>query len=168
MIVLGIDCGANGGLAYHLSVTVAVKMPSSRKEIFKFLEGIKAKGELTVFIEKVQLFGSDKGGKQFGIMKLLANFESVVTCLEILDIPYVLVPAQTWQKELNLQKRKGEEKTDRKRRYAEYARTFFPEMKVTLQTADALCLLIFGKKMLKLKPDWVNERINQNESDLFN
>lgn len=175
-LIIGIDPGRNGGISFfsQTKTVSAVKMPETRKQTFEFFSSLKQHSERNnekplVFIEKVNLFNSDKEtpGKDFGIMKLLGNFESLQTCLEILEIPFVLVPSQTWQKELNLKNQKGEEKKERKKRYAELARAFFPELKVTLQTADALCLLIFGKKKLKLNPDWVSERLQMNETDLF-
>lgn len=175
-LLIGVDPGAGGGIAYHgeTKETTAVKMPGSRKEIFDFFSEMKkhccfSNQKPLVFIEKIQMFHSDSdtGGKQFGIMKLLANFETLQTVFEILELPFVLVPSQTWQKELGFKRVKGEKKAERKIKYRDTATVFFPHTKPTLQTADALCLLIFGKKKLKLDPDWINERLNQVETDLF-
>ena len=175
-LIIGIDPGASGGISFHSETKTvsAIKMPETAKSLFDFLDSLKQHSERNnekplVFIEKVNLFNSDQDtpGKSFGIMKLLANFERLQTCCQILEIPFVLVPSVTWQKELNLKNQKGEKKTERKKKYADLARAYFPELKINLQTADALCLLIFGKKKLKLNPDWILERIQINESDLF-
>lgn len=175
-LIIGIDPGAGGGLSFFSKTKTpeAVKMPSSRKEIFEFLSSLKQHSErnnekVLVFIEKVNLYRGDDEtpGKSFGIMKLLGNFETLQTCFEILEMPFVLVPAVTWQTTLNLKGRKGESKQERKKRYSEFARAYFPENKITLQTADAYCLLIFGKKKIKLDPDWINSRLNMVENDLF-
>lgn len=174
--MIGVDPGAGGGIAYHSETkeVTAVKMPPSRKETFEFISGLKKHCHFfnekpLVFIEKVQMFHSDseEGGKQFGIIKLLANLETFKTVFEILDIPFVLVPSQTWQKELGFKRVKGEKKAERKIKYRDAATVFFPHTKPNLQTADALCLLIFGKKKMKLDPEWIRERINITEEDLF-
>jgi len=66
------------------------------------------------------------GGKSFGIIKMLKNYNQLITCIELIGFHFVEVPPITWQTTLKLKwpKPKGLDftkwKTVRKRRYKEW------------------------------------------------
>lgn len=176
-LLIAVDIGAMGGLAlFQYGKPVKVyDMPETRKELFDFFSHQKeladeAQEKILVFVEKVAMFKSDKDedGKIFGIVKMLANLEGVKTILEILEIPFVLTPAITWQTRLRLKWAEKLTKKERKSNYKDFASNYFPEIKITLKTADAACILIFAKRMLKHDPVWIRKNITTFEkNELF-
>jgi hypothetical protein len=128
-----------------------------------------------VFIEKVQLYGGgdDAPGKKFAIQKMLANYEQVLTVIKLAGLRYVEVYPITWQTTCGLKRYKvpgvrEETKTERKKRYKEYAQECFPEVKVNLKTSDALCLIQFALLKIQNDIDWIRERLqNKPPESLF-
>ena len=161
--IIGIDPGASGGIAVynHKGQITAVKMPKKVEDLSEYLLYIKENFNKPIcFIEKVQSFHSDTddGGKRFGIQKMLANYEQLKTVLTLSKIPFVQVYPQSWQGGLNLRK-KGESKKDRKNRYKAAALKYYPEIKPTLWSADALCIVQFGRLKFNTDVDWIIERL---------
>lgn len=148
--VIGIDPGKSGGLAIWKAgqATVQIKMPADLMELKRFFMDKMEICNLIVFLEKVSMRPDDlQGGKAFGIAKMLADFNTLKNILTFLEIPFVLVNPTKWQNGLNL-RAKGEEKKDRKKRYQRFAQDNYKELKVTLWSADALCIMSFGRYML--------------------
>lgn len=172
--IIGIDCGKAGGIAvYNNGRAQAFKMPETVKELSKFFQYIENTYEdKIVFIEKVQSFKSDTddGGKRFGIDKMLKNYAEIITVIKLIGWDFVEVYPISWQSTLGLKKgTKGLSKTQRKNIYKTHSQNAFPECKVTLNVADALCLISFAFRKFENDPDWINERIVDGEkSDLFN
>lgn len=173
--IVAIDPGASGGIAvYHNGKATAVKMPKSVREMDDYFKYIKGSFEnVVVFVEKVQAFSKDdeSPGKKFGINKMLANYQQLITVIKLTPFRFVEVYPLTWQSTLGLRlpKSEGSEtKSQRKNRYKDYAQGKFPEIKANLNTCDALCLVRFA--MLKAEHDlaWIRERIVEPEkSSLF-
>ena len=160
--IIGIDPGKNGGIAVYDTYVKAVKMVDDYDKIsnmFIYHLNISDNKAIT-FIEKVQLWKSDDKGKQFGIQKMLAHYERLKSCLENCKMPYIEVPPVTWQSYLKLRiKGKKEESQDRKRRYKEIAQRKFEKqnIKVTLNTADALLIMNFGVNKCRYEPEYVEK-----------
>lgn len=174
--IITIDPGSsNGGIAVWQKgkpVKVA-RMPKNEniKELQIFLQKIDTENsDIIVFIEKVQMFSTDatdNPGKQYRIKVMLANYERILALLMFIGIPYVEVYPQSWQSTLKLNKR-GLSKKDKKNSFKEFAQYCFPEIKVTLWSSDALCLVQFA--LIKYGQDiaWILKRIkNDQKNTLF-
>lgn len=168
--VIGIDPGKMGGIAHVKNGwPYAVQMPPGLPELDAYIKQLRENNDdIIAFIEKQQIFDTDEeaGGKKYGIQKMLANYEQLKSCLTFNNIPFVEVPAQTWQASLQITRR-GQEKKERKKIYKEFAGRVFPAAKINLQTADALCLAYFGMQKLKFDPGWVNQKTVKRKAGLF-
>lgn len=172
--VIGIDPGANGGLAVYLPGQNArvAKMPKDIAELRDFFAYYADNYKPIVFLEKLSVRPDDvvvEGdraamGKLYRIQKLMANFEHLKALIETAGIPYVMVHPLSWQTKLKLRVR-GEqvEKAERKKRYQERAAYLYPEIKVTLWSADALLLMHFGRWALVNEPKWVKANLPERE-----
>lgn len=174
--IIGIDPGSsNGGIAVwkNMKPVRVAKMPKNEDidQLRDYLQDVKENDpNCIVFIEKVQMFGSDatdNPGKAYRIKVMLANYERIIALLIFLRIEYVEVYPISWQTTLGL-KKKGQSKKDKKNSFKEYAQRCFPEIKVTLRTSDALCLVNFALQKDDIKPEWIQERIqNRQKNNLF-
>jgi hypothetical protein len=173
--IVAIDPGSSGGIAIFTNGKIhAVKMPKSVDEMDQYFRYIKSTYEnVVVFIEKVQAYGKedDAPGKKFAINKMLANYQQVLTVIKLIPFRFVEVYPVTWQTTLGLKlpKSEGEEtKTQRKNRYKDYAQNIFPELKVNLNTCDALCLVQFALVKTENDIEWIRTRIqNEKKESLF-
>lgn len=172
--VIGVDPGANGGLAVFVPGrnAKAVKMPKDIAELRDFFAYYAEIYKPIVFLEKLSvrpddvMVQGDKAalGKLYRIQKMMANFEHLKAIIETSGIPYVLVHPASWQTKLKLRERGvHEEKADRKRRYQQRAAALYPEVKVTLWNADALLLMHFGRWALVNEPKWVLANLPERE-----
>lgn len=173
--IIGIDPGASGAIAVYYNGRIkVVKMPNDVREMEQYFNYIKSTYEnVVVFIEKVQAYGKedDAPGKKFAINKMLANYQQVLTVVKLANFRYIEVYPVSWQSTLGLKlpKSEGEEsKTERKNRYKIYAQNCFPELKVNLNTCDALCLIQFAFVKIESDINWIRERIqNKEDQKLF-
>ena len=174
--IIAIDPGASGGIATFANEKIhAVKMPKNVRDLKLFLDFQKnTYSDLVVYIEKVQAYsnGDDAPGKKFGINKMLKNYAELLTVIKLLGIPFVEVYPVSWQSTLGLKIKNTEKlplnkfKTVRKNLYKKYAENSFPEIKkVTLATSDALCLVSFALHKQLHDPRWIDERIQNKETD---
>jgi len=169
--IVAIDPGASGGIAvYSRKRAVAVGMPKGVAEVNKLIQKIQQEYEgIIVFIEKVQAYASGKGdddpGKKFGINKMLKNYSELITVITLNGLPYIEAYPVSWQSTLGLSQRRPKEiefskwKTMRKNKYKEFAQASYPEIKVTLKLADALCILDFAKDKLTKDPNWIIDKL---------
>jgi hypothetical protein len=149
-IVIGIDGGKNGALAVAKGGDLKVyDMPATAKDLHRFFAPLSQEGEVVCFFEKVSAFVGEDDAKKFGIIKMIKQVERVFTVLDILDIKVIEVASVTWQSRLKLNKNnKGLSKTERKRKYYNYAQGWAPLTKFTIKQGDAVCVLACGLKML--------------------
>ena len=173
--VIGIDPGANGGIAVFIpgDHPKVVKMPKDVTELADFFQYYAATYKPIVFLEKLSVRpddveimpdGKPNMGKMYRIQKLMANFEHLKAIIETSGIPYVLTHPMTWQTKLKLRVRgQSEEKNERKRRYAEKAAELYPQIKVTLWNSDALLIMHFGRWVVVNEPQWVKANLPQKE-----
>jgi len=163
-----IDPGAGGGIALFrvgqspeascfkmLEVKVFSAFLNQQKECAEL-----KRGQLIVMIEHQQVFKSDSDdGRQFGMQKLLQNFAQLKAACEICGVKYFTCMPISWQSGLGMKRIKNESKTDRKNRYKAKASEYFPYVKITLQTADALCMLKFLETKLRFDSEWVTSKL---------
>lgn len=172
--VIGIDPGANGGLAIYIPgrLTKVAKMPKDLTELRDFFAYYAENYKPIVFLEKLSVRPDDiktdgtgtNMGKLYRIQKLIANFEHLKALIETSGIPYVMVHPMTWQTKLKLRIHgMQEEKADRKRRYAQLAAAQYQEIKVTLWNADALLIMHFGRWALVNDAKWVKANLPERE-----
>lgn len=175
--IIGIDPGAGGGIAFHSKgVTKVVNMPDTVTKMKEYLQYIIDTYDTPiVFIEKVQAYGGgdDIPGKKFGINKMLANYEQLKATIELSGIIYVEVHPSTWQSVLGFREKRpknidlGKWKTIRKRKYKEYAQKHFPQLKVTLKTSDALCMIAFALNKFENDFDWILKNCKKQHATKF-
>lgn len=160
--IVAIDVGAGGGIALYKDGTCEViKMPRTVFEMWDYFSEVKQKYEnVTVFIEKVQAYVDEgAGGKKFGINKMLENKTELLTIIKLMRFKYVEVHPLSWQSTLKLRWKDKPDKPERKRRYRDYAQNCFPDLKVTLATADAICLVQFALTKISSDINWIRTRL---------
>ena len=149
MKFVAIDPGKNGGIAAaDVDLVIAFNMPTTPKDIYKELSSIYERGSIC-YLEDV---GHGMPGQSSKATATFARHNGHVE-MALLAIGYKVIkvtPAK-WQKRLNVLTRKGESKTDHKNRMKEKAQYLFPEVSVTLKTADALLLLEYALEMEQKK-----------------
>lgn len=148
--IIGIDPGANGGIAVDVGGYVSVcKMPKVVSRLGDFLKYYKDSYIAIVFIEKLAIRHDDlQGGKVFRIRKMIANQEQLKAVLSLCGLDICEVHPLTWQSRLGL-RIVGEEKSERKRRYKTIASELYPQVKVTMWNCDALLIMRYGRTMLE-------------------
>lgn len=145
--MIAIDPGVAGGFAIALpgNAATAFPMPKTDGEILKLLEFAMAGGATTAYLEDVVLFtGSNMPGSS-GI-KYGASWGTIKGMLLALKFRIILVRPQTWIKILGLGTSKGSTKTEWKNKLKQRAEQLYPQLNVTLATADALLILEAAKR----------------------
>ncbi len=147
---IGIDPGRSGGIAIiDKEGLQTFKMPSDPKELVAIFQKAKDEHSLIVtFIEDVHLWHSDTRtpGKVFNMQPMLDNAADCRFALSIAGISYGKVQPIKWQRKLRLHQ-KNQTKKERKNRFKEYVISKYPKNKITLNTADAVCIAIYGYKI---------------------
>jgi hypothetical protein len=165
-VILGIDPGASGGIAWVRGAEVkAVPMPCTPGDTLALLRDLSS-GLHVAYIEHV--VGFIPGGGAGAMFTFGEGFGYLQGCLDALGYRTIRVRPQAWQKALALGKpekiKAGEDLTpagkkllaqqralrkgDWKRKLLAEAQRRFPECNVTLKTADALLILEFGRQQL--------------------
>jgi len=165
MIILGIDPGSGGGIAFKDTTTgecKAINMPETQPDIYNSIKYIAKMGPCKCYIEKVHAM---PGEGVNSVWTFSGNFHGLTMALYALQVPFTLVTPQTWQKAIGVKKRpvpkankemsiyekeslkklKYNAKKDHKNNLKEKAQQLFPEQKITLKTADALLLVEYGR-----------------------
>lgn len=145
-IIIGIDPGKGGGMAViRLSddYFTAASCPETIDEMSEFIRTIKSETHhITCFLEKVHAFPTDgrssafKFGMNYGIWRGILSAFSIKT---------ELITPQSWQKYFG---KLPKIKQERKNKLKEIA-TKESNIKATLKTADAICIAVYGKEILK-------------------
>ncbi len=159
---IGIDAGANGAIAYisEGGIVKTVSMPESVEALYEYLKYLKETSKNPICcLEKVNVWRQDANmGKTFGIEKLKKSYNEISMALKLVKIPFIPVPPVTWQSYLHLAIR-GEDYTERKRRFKTVAQSKYPQIKVTLTNADALLLMTFIALKNQREPDWIERKL---------
>ena len=169
-ILIAIDPGKSGGIAYSLGTTCvsAIPMPETDGDVLEHLQAIiaEANGEtVRAVIEEVGGFmGEDQPASSafnFGYRHGLC-----VGLLQASKVKIEFVRPQKWQKIFSLgksgrrhappgaseaerkevQRQNARLKTEWKNKLKETAQQLFPGLKITLSTADALLLVEYGRR----------------------
>lgn len=150
-VFIGVDPGQNGGLvALDGKVVAFHKMPETRRGVYDWLAKFSPVSlddpKPIAVVEKVSGYiGQGHPGSR--MFTFGANAERVLMALTILGIAVDEVPPQEWMRGLGIKSRhRSESKTEWKGRLKLTAQVLFPNLKVTLATADALLLAHWGRK----------------------
>lgn len=148
--LITIDPGASGGISvgWFNDKIAAFKMPPTEGDILNELKEIKTvcedeRSELLAYVELVPIGMQGRGA---AMAKLNSNAAFIRGCLMALGVRMILVRPTEWQSFFNLGKRSGcNSDTEWKNKLKAEAQRRFPQIKVTLDTADALLLLEYAK-----------------------
>lgn len=156
--ILAIDPGVSGGIAFldEEGNAWVRNMPETDGDFCDFILELKAssKGSIICYLEKVGGFMAqrDKDGKQKNVaaahnmFTFGNNFGFMRGVLHAMTVPVEMVLPAHWQSTLSIPKKvKGMGNTPWKNLLKEEAQRRYPELKVTLNTADALLILSYGK-----------------------
>lgn len=137
---LAIDPGVKGGVAVLDGASMsAYKCPPTVKEMADLLYE-KTSRDTIAIIEAVHSFPGQGVASTF---KFGNNFGQWQGILSAMAIPYIQVSPQKWMK---MYQPLPKIKSDRKRRLKEIALEYHPEIKVTLDTADAIVMAYYLKE----------------------
>ena len=150
MNIIGIDPGKDGGLAIISSDRRYIQAFSftnlSEKEIYGLIVR-ETFDPCRAFLEKV---GAMRGQGVTSMFTFGQGYGFLRACLYATGTPFEDVPPQTWQKGVGLGGLKGD-RPDRKRQLKAGAERLFPQIKVTLSTADALLIAEYGHRLIYRK-----------------
>lgn len=146
LTLLGVDPGRSGGLAALLpDGTVRFKtMPKTEAAILHWFQDVPRPDGAYACIEWISpaIFGTAKSS----MSKLYGSYRALRMALVAAAIPFDAVPARTWQRALLLPlRKKGQGRSAWKQQLKRQAQKFFPQLRLTLATADALLLLAYNR-----------------------
>jgi hypothetical protein len=148
MNYIAIDPGVGGGIAFIDTdgSAQAFPMPTTLHDISKELHLLSRSsfGPVTVFLEELPKFAGKMSGSSIGVM--FRNYGRIEGLLAAFEARIEYIPPKKWQTALGL----GEKKSHGPRWKAHLkgrAQALYPNLSVTLKTADALLILEAGLKM---------------------
>ena len=144
-LTIGIDCGVNGGVVWHHNgVTSVTKMPPTDFDVVDLLVSISRKSPLVeMFIELPPLYaGRNIPGSAIG--KLMMNYGICYGAGVALKFKIHPVRPQAWQKFHALGTKGERTSTQWKNHLKAKASELYPDIAVTLWSADALLVLNAG------------------------
>ena len=144
--MIAIDPGASGGIAY---ITVngmidAIKMPETEGDVLAKLKNLRTYHEVIV-IEQVGGYIGGAGSPGSAMFNFGRGFGFLLGVSMTLGYRIEMVRPQGWQKALSLGNSKGMKKTEWKNKLKAEAQRRFPNLSVTLSTADALLIIEYGR-----------------------
>jgi len=153
--ILTIDPGASGGVVevYPDGRLVATPMPDDadlRDLIQAFAVGAAMEGDRAVAYMEIVGGMIKVGGKNVGMGPVMFNFGSgfgyIRGLLDMARIERRMITPKMWQ--ANIPGIHGLDKPCRKRALKDHAARLFPSIKVTLMTADALCIADYARRQV--------------------
>lgn len=150
---VAIDPGASGGIAWCPAdgVMQTAPMPQEPTDTVKLLGSLVSSGYTVLVIEQLPRFVPMGGGKGIpGSMAavMFENFGIVLGAAMALGYRIERVTPQAWQKELGLGTSKGLSKTEWKNKLKGRAQELFPNIPITLKTADALLIWEYQRRKI--------------------
>ena len=151
-IIVGIDCGIGGGIAYYIpekKEVYAIPMPEKISDIDDALSFVLSNS--IVYVEDVPPFvGINRPAAR--IFKLAKNYGIILGILEALCMEYITVRPAVWMKAIGTNKKKHYKTDNEWKNYLKkLAMIYYPNYinkhgntKITLKTADALLILEYG------------------------
>jgi len=151
-VIIAIDPGASGGLAQleENKPAYAIPLPDD-DDLRGYLEGADAcsameGARLVVYVEQVGGYVGGKGQPGSAMFNFGEGCGYIRGLLSALRIETRYVRPQAWQKGIPGVQGAGSKQL-RKRALKEHAARIFPGLKVTLKTADALCIADYARRM---------------------
>jgi crossover junction endodeoxyribonuclease RuvC len=148
---IGIDPGASGGICvYEDGKIMTFNMPDTYPDIYGLLKRLADVPDVCAVLEDV---GHGLPGQSSSATAKFARHNGhLEMALYALGIPTVKATPQRWQKMFSnsIGSSKGCEKREWKNRLKQLAQQMFPGTKVTLNTADAILLAVYGSKQAQL------------------
>ena len=139
-----VDPGKSGGIAvrYAGDKVQAYKMPPTEGDLRDLFVRLYNPDNPTVaYVEKVGGYIGGPGAPGSAMFNFGRNHGFTLGVLSALYIRTELITPQQWQKRLSLGTSKGMKPTEWKNKLKAEAQRRFPDMTVTLYTADALLIL---------------------------
>jgi hypothetical protein len=152
LTVLGIDPGASGGIACWRpdEPILAFPTPQSEGDQVELIRELIAGGEAVAFLEQVGGY-TGQGQPGSAMFKFGRSFGFTLGVLQTLGVRVELVQPQKWQKPLGVGTRSAcATRSEWKAKLRACAQRLYPKLKPTLSTADAILILEFGLKSLRL------------------
>jgi hypothetical protein len=147
--ILAIDPGASGGIAEWCENKIyAFAMPDDA-ELVQYLIALDERhqiegGEIHAYVELVGGFIAGNPAPGSAMFNFGRGYGYILGALAALKIPTNLIRPQVWQ--AGIPGVRGiKEKAQRKRALKEHAYRLFPTAKITLATADALCIAEYAR-----------------------
>ena len=145
-MIIGIDPGKSGGIAYWTDKDKAgaVKMPETTMDILDTLESLERYCNQTgdtmkLYLEHVHAFPSQGVKSVWTFGQNYGELRGIITALRI---PFETISPNKW---MNIFPARPKDKADRKLFFKNIAQERYPNLKVTYATADALCILEYGR-----------------------
>ncbi len=146
---IGIDPGKTGGLVLlpeRGDKKVVTKMPITERDIWDWFVAVPNGCVPFAVIEKV---GSQPGNAARAMFTFGWGYGGLRMALTARGIPFGEVSPQAWLKGLRIPfRKKKESKTQFKNRLKGNAQQLFPDVDVTLATADALLIAEYCKRKI--------------------
>lgn len=140
MLIIGIDPGKSGGVAWMYSnalIPLAAKMPDTPHELVDLLRGNDL-SDAKCYLEKVHAMPGQGVTSMFTFGQGVGQIEGVLAALAI---PFEWVTPQKWQGAMSC--KTGGDKNVSKRKALE----LFPGTKWTHATADAALICEYGRRV---------------------
>lgn len=146
-ITIGIDVGANGGIAWidYNGKACVEKMPDTLQDLWDLFCDITSYPKSSIdgrsykaYIEQVASSPQMGVVSAFSFGRGYGNLEMALTAV---GIPFERVRPQVWQKALGCMT-KGDKNVSKSK-----AQELFPDRKITHATADALLIAYYGTKI---------------------
>ena len=148
MLTIAIDPGASGGIAVvsdRDGRPVVMKMPDTPKDIYDALRGLATlHTSVRAIVEKVGMHR--QGNNASASCKFARHCGHIEMALIALGIPFEEPTPQKWMKSLGVMPK---DKTDRKNHIKDLMQRKYPNIKVTLWSADALGILTYQLEKTK-------------------
>jgi len=154
MIVMAIDPGANGAIAwyntdqmctcetdrFHETGVCSINMPDTPGDILSLLSVAGREMRCVCYLENVGSYVSGNSGP--ASVKFARHCGHLDMALLACGIPVKLVTPQTWMK--SIPGARPKEKAERKRWIKAHVQRLHPSLKITLGNADAIALLDYA------------------------
>lgn len=146
MIVIGIDPGTNGGIAWITDGKACVeKMPDSLKDLWDLICDITNHPRSTVDGRKYKAYIEQvHSSPQMGVKSAFTfgnGFGHLEMALTAAGIPFERVRPQVWQKAMGCMT-KGDKNVSKRK-----AQELFPSLRVNHYIADALLIAEYGRRI---------------------
>ena len=143
-IYIGIDPGKNGGIGFIYNETAYCRRCPAT--VFEMAEELKTCLDLAPDITKKAIIEVNHSMPKQGVKSVFShgeNYGKWLGILAALNIPYVQVSPGKWMNHYGTQPK---ERKDRKNNLKHLAQQRFPELKITLNTSDAILLANYLKE----------------------